>query len=117
MTRKPAASSWRKTALADACYHTLRLAGWLAVTLGCVAALWLLFFAALGEFRFGGDVPHIANFPSRYVEADNERQDRFAHFFWLASAGLFLAVGFFRRHSLARPAGAANPHSMETNDG
>lgn len=109
--------AFRPMRLADACYLALRLAGWLAVTLGCVGALWLLFFAVLGEFSFGGTVLQIENFASRYVEADNERQDRFVHFFWLTSAGLFLAVGFFRRHSLARPAGAANPYSMETNDG
>ena len=58
----PHASARQSSHLADACYHGLRLAGWLAVTLGCVAALWLLFFAALGNFSFGGTVRQIENF-------------------------------------------------------
>ncbi|WP_245829369.1 hypothetical protein [Novosphingobium mathurense] len=103
--------------LADACYHGLRLIGWLAVTLGCVAALWLLFFAALGNFRFGGTVLQLENFASRYVAASAERQDRFAHCFWLTSAGLFAAVGFFRRHSLLTRGAAAASHSRETHHG
>ena len=40
----PLASPRRPMRLADACYQALRLTGWLAVTLACVAALWLLFF-------------------------------------------------------------------------
>ena len=99
--------------LADACYHSLRLIGWLAVTLGCVASLWLLFFAALGNFSFGGTVLQLENFASRYVAASAERQDRFAHVFWLTSAGLFAAVGFFRRHSLLARGAAATSHFRE----
>ncbi|MCB2056431.1 MAG: hypothetical protein KDE30_00750 [Novosphingobium sp.] len=109
----PHASARQSSHLADACYHGLRLAGWLAVTLGCVAALWLLFFAALGNFSFGGTVRQIENFASRYVAASAERQDHFSRFFWLTSAGLFVAVGFFRRHSLTQPGGAATSHSRE----
>jgi hypothetical protein len=48
------------------------------VTLACVAALWLLFFVALGNFGFGGTVLQLENFASRYVAADGARQDRFA---------------------------------------
>ena len=103
--------------LGDACYHGLRLAGWLAVTLGCVAALWLLFFAALGNFSFGGTVLQIENFASRYVAASAERQDHFAHLFWLTSAGLFAAVGFFRRHSLLTRGQPAASNPRETNHG
>ena len=103
--------------LADACYHGLRLAGWLAVTLGCVAALWLLFFAALGNFNFGGTVLQLENFASRYVAASAERQDRFAHLFWLTSAGLFAAVGFFRRHSLLTRGEPTASNPRETNHG
>ena len=109
----PHASARQSSHLADACYHGLRLAGWLAVTLGCVAALWLLFFAALGNFSFGGTVRQIENFASRYVAASAERQDRFAHVFWLTSAGLFAAVGFFRRHSLLARGAAATSHFRE----
>lgn len=103
--------------LALVCYQSLRLAGWLAVTLACVAALWLLFFMALGNFSFGGTVLQLENFTSRYIAASAERQDRFARLFWLTSAGLFAAVSFFRRHALltrGEPA-AANPR--ETNHG
>ena len=85
----------------------------LLYALGCVAALWLLFFAALGNFSFGGTVRQIENFASRYVAASAERQDHFSRFFWLTSAGLFVAVGFFRRHSLTQPGGAATSHSRE----
>ena len=108
----PHASARQFWHLADACYHGLRLAGWLAVTLGCVAALWLLFFAALGNFSFGGTVLQLENFASRYVAADGARQDRFRLMFWLASAGLFVLIAFFRRHSLGRAA-ANIPHSKE----
>ena len=59
------ASTRRSWHLAEACYHSLRVTGWLAVTLGCVAALWLLFFAALGNFSFGETVLQIENFASR----------------------------------------------------
>lgn len=111
------ASPCRPIRLADACYHGLRVAGWLSVTLGCVAALWLLFFAALGNFRFGGTVLQLENFASRYVAASAERRDGFAHFFWLTSAGLFAAVGFFRRHSLLTRGAAATSDPRETHHG
>ena len=111
------ASPRRPMRLADACYQALRLTGWLAVTLACVAALWLLFFAALGNFSFGGTVLQLENFASRYVAASAERQDRFAHFFWLTSAGLFAAVGFFRRHSLLARGAAATSDPRETHHG
>jgi hypothetical protein len=99
--------------LADGCYLALRLTGWLAVTLGCVAALWLLLFAALGNFSFSGTVLQIDNFASRYVAADAARQDRFRLFFWLASA----ALTFFRRHSLVDLSPAANPTCKERDHG
>lgn len=111
------ASPRRPMRFADACYHGLRLAGWLAVTLACVAALWLLFFAALGNFSFGGTVLQLENFASRYVAASAERQDRFAHFFWLTSAGLFAAVSFFRRQSLLTRGAAATSDSRENHHG
>lgn len=111
------ASPRRPMRLADACYHGLRLAGWLAVTLSCVAALWLLLFVALGDFSFGGTVLQLENFASRYVTASAERQDRFAHFFWLTSAGLFAAVGFFRRHSLLSRGAAATSDPRENHHG
>lgn len=111
------ASPRRPIRLADACYQALCLTGWLAVTLACVAALWLLFFAALGNFSFGGTVLQLENFASRYVAASAERQVRFAHFFWLTSAGLFAAVGYFRRHSLRPRGAAATSHSRETHHG
>ena len=113
----PLASPRRPMRLADACYQALRLTGWLAVTLACVAALWLLFFAALGNFSFGGTVLQLENFASRYVAASAERQDRFAHVFWLTSAGLFVAVGYFRRHSLLTRGAAATSDSRENHHG
>lgn len=100
--------------LADACYHALRLVGWLAVTSACVAALWLLFFVMLGNFRFDATLFQLDNFAARYVAAGAERQDKFRQGFWVATAGLFVAVGFFRRHSLMRPELAATPTSEES---
>lgn len=111
------ASPCRPMRLADACYQALRLTGWLAVTLGCVAALWLMFFVALGNFSFGGTVLQLENFASRYVAASAERQDRFAHVFWLTSAGLFAAVGYFRRHSLLTREGPASSDLRENHNG
>ena len=102
---------------ADACYLALRVTGWLAVTSACVAALWLLFFVMLGDFSFAGTVMQIENFASRYVAASAERQDRFAHVFWLTSAGLFAAVGYFRRHSLLTRRTAGTSHSRENHHG
>ncbi|MBK6414148.1 MAG: hypothetical protein LKG22_00240 [Sphingobium sp.] len=102
----------RPSRFADACYLALRVTGWLAVTLACVAALWLLFFVMLGDFSFVGTVLQLENFASRYVAADGARQDRFRLMFWLASAGLFVLIAFFRRHSLGRAA-ANIPHSKE----
>jgi lysylphosphatidylglycerol synthetase-like protein (DUF2156 family) len=103
--------------LADGCYVALRLTGWLAVTLGCVAALWLLLFVALGNFSFSGTVLQLDNFASRYVAADAARQDSFRLFFWLASAVLFAALAFFRRHSLRDLSPAANPTCKERDHG
>jgi hypothetical protein len=103
--------------LADGCYLALRLTGWLAVTLGCVAALWLLFFAALGNFSFSGTMLQLDNFASRYVAADTARQDRFRLFFWLASAALFAVFAFFRRHSLRDLGAPAITPSKETDHG
>lgn len=100
--------------LADACYLGLCLIGWAVVTLACVAALWLLFFVLLGNFSFSGTVLQVENFTSRYVAAASDRQDRFRSFFWLTSAGLFLAVGFFRRHALIGLRASATPSPEET---
>lgn len=107
----------RRLRLSDACYHVLRLTGWLVVTTGCVAALWLLLFAALGNFSFSGTVVQLENFASRYVSASADRQERLVQFFWLTSAGLFAAVGFFRRHSLDLREPAEPSHFRETNHG
>ena len=116
-TLAPTAPSRAPSRLADGCYVALRLTGWLAVTLGCVAALWLLFFAALGNFSFSGTVLQLDNFASRYVAADAARQDRFRLFFLLASAVLFAALAFFRRHSLGDLSPAANPTCKERDHG
>lgn len=103
--------------LANGCYLALRLTGWLVVTLGCAAALWLLFFAALGNFSFSGTVLQLENFASRYVAADAARQDRFRLFFWLTSAALFAVLAFFRRHSLRGLSTPAIQQSKETDHG
>ena len=107
----------RGSRFADTCYLALRLIGWLAVTLGCVAALWLLFFVALGNFSFSGTVLQLDNFASRYVAATSARRGRFRLLFWLASAALFVGVAFFRRHSLRDLGAPAIPQSKETNHG
>ncbi len=99
--------------LADACYHGLRLAGWLAVTSACVAALWLLFFVMLGNFSFDGCVLQLDNFAARYVAAGPARQGAFRQTFWTGCAGLFVAIGFFRRHSLIMPTPVATTPSEE----
>lgn len=87
--------------LQNACYVLLRLSGWLTVTIACVIGLWTAFFAALGQFTFSGTMLHLGNFAARYVAAGAERQDAFRALFWAWSAGLFIAVGFFRRRALA----------------
>lgn len=107
----------RGSRFADTCYLALRLIGWLAVTLCCVAALWLLFFVALGNFGFSATVLQLDNFASRYIAATAARQDRFRLLFWLASAALFAGVAFFRRHSLHGLGGPAIPQSKETDHG
>lgn len=86
--------------LAAACYVALCLAGWAAVTMACVMALWALFFAALGQFTFSGTVLHLENFASRYIAAEPARQDSFRALFWAWSTGLFVIAGFFRRTAL-----------------
>lgn len=106
-----------RSRVADTCYLALRFTGWFAVTLACVAALWLLFFMALGNFGFSATVLQLDNFASRYVAADGGRQDRFRLFFWLASAALFAGVCFFRRHSLRGLGGPAIQPSKETDHG
>ena len=84
----------------DACYAALRLSGWLTVTAACVIGLWAAFFAVLGQFTFAGTMLHLGNFAARYIAAGAERQDGFRALFWAWSAGLFVAVGFFRRRAL-----------------
>ena len=72
--------------LQNACYALLRL--------------WAAFFVMLGQFTFSGTMLHLGNFAARYVAAGAERQDAFRALFWAWSAGLFVAVGFFRRRTL-----------------
>lgn len=86
--------------LQGACYVALRLGGWLTVTLACVFGIWAAFFVVLGQFTFSGTMLHLDNFAARYVNAGAERQDAFRALFWAWSAGLFVAVGFFRRRAL-----------------
>lgn len=88
-------------AFAGACYFALRLTGWMAVTAACVAAVWALLFAMLGEFTFSGFALHLDNFAARYVAADPARQASFRGEFWWASGVLFLVAALLRRHSLA----------------
>ncbi len=119
MTRAAASSLFpaKPSRFADACYLALRVAGWLAVTSACVAALWLLFFVMLGDFSFSGTMLQVENFASRYVAATSARQDRFRLLFWLASAALFAGLAFFRRHSLHGLGAPAIPQSKETDHG
>jgi hypothetical protein len=85
----------RPSRFADACYLALRVSGWLAVTLACVAASGLLFFVMLGEFSFRGTVLQLENFASRYVAADGaERQDRFRRCSGLPARAV-RRIGFF----------------------
>lgn len=114
---RPSNGGARTARLADACYHGLRLTGWLLVTTACVAALWLLFFVMLGNFSFDGCMLQLDNFAARYVAAGAERQSTFRQFFWTATAGLFVAVGFFRRHSLMASTCAATPTLEEITHG
>lgn len=103
----------RATSLAATCYIALRLTGWLAVTLACVAACWALLFVMLGEFTFSGFALHLDNFAARYVAANPARQDAFRAQFWAASSVLFLIAGVLRRHSLR----GLVEHSKERADG
>lgn len=86
--------------LQDACYALLRFSGWLTVTAACVIGLWAVFFAVLGQFTFAGTMLHLSNLAARYVAAGAERQEGFRALFWAWSAGLFVAVGFFRHRAL-----------------
>lgn len=109
----PLASPAPASRWADACYAALRLAGWLATSVAIVAALWVLFFAMLGEFTFAGALLHLENFAARYVAADIERRAAFETQFWIASGVLLLVAGVLRRHALRD----LFPHSKETADG
>lgn len=86
--------------VADACYLLLKLSGWVAITVCCVATVWLGVFVFLGEFSFGQTVLHLDNFSSRYLAADAARRAGFEQLFWAVSAVLFGLFALFRRHGL-----------------
>lgn len=86
--------------LPDLCYAFLKLSGWVVVTASCVVAAFTLFFLMLGDFRFAGLVLQLDNFTTRFLDAGPVRQAQFEGQLDIAALILFIAVGFFRRHSL-----------------
>ncbi len=86
--------------VADLCYLSLKLSGWVVVTSSCVVATYAMIFLMLGEFSMAGLVSHVDNFTSRYLAADAARQARFDAHLAAVSAVLFALIGFFRRHAL-----------------
>jgi len=86
--------------LADICYVSLKVSGWLAVTASCVVAVYALMFLMLGEFSLTGFMSHVDNLAGRYLAADTVRRVQFESHLFAVSAEIFGLIGFFRRHSL-----------------
>lgn len=89
-----------RTLLPELCYGFLKLSGWLVVTASCVVAAFTLFFLMLGDFRFAGLVLQLDNFTTRFLDAGSVRQAHFEGQLRTTAIIFFIAVGFFRRHSL-----------------
>lgn len=87
--------------VAELCYFTLRLSGWLALTLLTTFGLYAVFFMALGAFSAEGFFAHLANLSVRFGEAEPARQVIFVRQLALVTLVLFLIVSAARYRSLA----------------
>ena len=88
--------------VADACLLSLRLVGWLSVTLLAAAGCLVLLFAMLGGFTAEGFFAHLDNLASRFAAADTARREQFLDLAKLAAAGLAAGIAACRWRSLAR---------------
>jgi hypothetical protein len=87
--------------VADLCYFTLRLAGWLALTALATFGLYAVFFMALGAFSAEGFFAHLANLSNRFGDAEPARQALFVRQLAVVTLVLFLTVSAARYRSLA----------------
>lgn len=81
---------------------SLRMTGWLAVTLLASMGVVALFFFAIGNFTISGTMLQLDNLASRYVAAGAARQAQFNHLLATGAVIAFCAIGFFRRSGLVR---------------
>ena len=93
--------------VAELCYFTLRLSGWLALTLLSTFGLYAVFFMALGAFSAEGFFAHLANLAVRFGEAEPARQVIFVRQLTVVTIILFLGVSAARSRSLAAVFSAA----------
>ena len=94
--------------VAELCYFTLRLSGWLALTLLTTFGLYAVFFMALGAFSAEGFFAHLANLAVRFGEAEPARQVIFVRQLAVVTIILFLGVSAARYRSLAAVFSAAS---------
>lgn len=88
--------------LADVCLVSLRLAGWLLVTLLATAGSLVLLFMMLGGFSAEGFFAHLDNLASRFATADQARRDQFLQLARVALAILASGMAACRWRLLAR---------------
>ena len=80
----------------------LRLLGWTAVTLLVVGGVFVLAFAAFGNFSLEGFFLHVANLATRYNGADAARRTSFQHTLLIVTLIALCVVTVLRRGSLVR---------------
>ena len=78
-------------AIADTCYITLRMTGWLLMTGLATLGVFTLFFLMLGNFTALGFFSQVANLGTRFVAADEARR---AAFMGQARVVIYLAASF-----------------------
>ena len=82
--------------VAELCYFTLRLSGWLALTLLSTFGLYAVFFMALGAFSAEGFFAHLANISDRFLGAEQGRQIGFLDEFKFVLIGVATLVVVWR---------------------
>ena len=97
MTAVPARLDWGR-----AIEVGFRLAGWAAVTLLAAAGLFVLVFAAFGNFTLSGFFLQVANLADRFGAADEARRTAFQADLNVIVAVAVAGTMFFRRGSLKR---------------
>lgn len=79
-----------------------RLLGWTTVTLLVVGGLFVLAFAAFGNFTLEGFFLHVGNLATRYNGADAARRTSFQHTVLIVTLITLGATTVLRRGSLVR---------------